>query len=77
MHFCVKMYLYYTGNVKLEDSGSYDYINTGRQSNTVRVTSPDGIHFGKKQLLMRHSDYPDDLTLHVRDPKVWKHDKWW
>ena len=67
-----EMYLYYTGNVKLEDSGSYDYINTGRQSNTVLVTSPDGIHFGKKQLLMRNSDYPDDLTLHVRDPKVWK-----
>ncbi|HJC42459.1 MAG TPA: glycoside hydrolase family 32 protein, partial [Candidatus Mediterraneibacter gallistercoris] len=67
-----EMYLYYTGNVKLEDSGDYDYINTGRQSNTVLVTSPDGIHFGKKQLLMRNSDYPDDLTLHVRDPKVWK-----
>lgn len=67
-----EMYLYYTGNVKLEDSGSYDYINTGRQSNTVLVTSPDGIHFGKKQLLMRNSDYPADLTLHVRDPKVWK-----
>ncbi len=67
-----EMYLYYTGNVKLEDSGSYDYINTGRQSNTVLVTSKDGIHFGKKQLLMRNSDYPDGLTLHVRDPKVWK-----
>ena len=21
---------------------------------------------------MRNSDYPDDLTCHVRDPKVWK-----
>ena len=67
-----EMYLYYTGNVKLEDSGSYDYINTGRQSNTVLVTSKDGIHFGKKQLLMRNNDYPAGLTLHVRDPKVWK-----
>ena len=67
-----EMYLYYTGNVKLEDSGDYDYINTGRQSNTVLVTSKDGIHFGKKQLLMRNNDYPAGLTLHVRDPKVWK-----
>ena len=28
--------------------------------------------FGKKKELMRNSDYPDDLTCHVRDPKVWK-----
>lgn len=69
-----EMYLYYTGNVKLEDSDSYDYINTGRESNTVLVTSEDGIHFGTKRLLMKNSDYPDGLTLHVRDPKVWKED---
>ena len=67
-----EMYLYYTGNVKLEDSEDYDYINSGRESNTVLVTSMDGIHFGKKKLLMRNSDYPSDLTRHVRDPKVWK-----
>ena len=29
-----KMYLYYTGNVKLED-GEFDYIRTGREANTV------------------------------------------
>ncbi len=67
-----EMYLYYTGNVKLEDSDDYDYINSGRESNTVLVTSADGMHFGHKKLIMRNSDYPSDLTLHVRDPKVWK-----
>lgn len=67
-----EMYLYYTGNVKLEDREDYDYINSGREANTVLVTSPDGMHFGRKKLLMRNSDYPSDLTLHVRDPKVWK-----
>lgn len=67
------MYLYYTGNVKLED-GEYDYVNTGREANTVLVESTDGIHFGKKQELMRNTDYPSDLTCHVRDPKVWKED---
>ena len=36
-----KMYLYYTGNVKLED-GEYDYVNTGREANTVLVESADG-----------------------------------
>lgn len=66
------MYIYYTGNVKLEDREDYDYINTGREANTVLVTSSDGQSFGPKQLLMKNTDYPSDLTLHVRDPKVWK-----
>ena len=69
-----EMYLYYTGNVKLEDRDDYDYINTGREANTVLVTSPDGEHFSRKHLLMKNSDYPADLSLHVRDPKVWKQD---
>ena len=67
-----EMYLYYTGNVKLEDRDDYDYINGGREANTVLVTSTDGVNFGRKRLLMKNSDYPADLTLHVRDPKVWK-----
>ena len=69
-----EMYLYYTGNVKLEDREDYDYINTGREANTVLVTSTDGEHFSRKRLLMRNRDYPSDLTMHVRDPKVWKKD---
>lgn len=43
-----KMYLYYTGNVKLED-GEYDYIRTGREGNTVLVITEDGKTFGKKK----------------------------
>ena len=66
-----KMYVYYTGNVKLED-GDFDYINTGRESNTVLVVSEDGKTFGPKKELMRNVDYPSDLTCHVRDPKIWK-----
>ena len=66
-----KMYVYYTGNVKLED-GDFDYINTGREANTVLVVSEDGKTFGPKKELMRNVDYPSDLTCHVRDPKVWK-----
>ena len=65
------MYLYYTGNVKL-DGENFDYINTGREANTCLVVSRDGKHFGRKEELMRNSDYPSDLTCHVRDPKVWK-----
>lgn len=65
------IYLYYTGNVKLED-GDYDYINNGREGNTILVTSQDGFRFSPKQLLMKNSDYPENLSCHVRDPKVWK-----
>ena len=43
-----KMYLYYTGNVKLED-GEYDYIRTGREGNTVLVMTEDGKTFGRKK----------------------------
>lgn len=64
--------LYYTGNVK--QTGEYDYIRTGRESNTVRAVSRDGVHFEKKKLLMTNADYPSDLSCHVRDPKVWKQD---
>lgn len=63
-----KMYLYYTGNVKLE--GDYDYITNGRQGNTVLVMSDDGVTFGRKECLMTNADYPSHLTCHVRDPKV-------
>ena len=33
------------------------------------MVSEDGEHFGRKRELMRNSDYPQDLTCHVRDPK--------
>lgn len=65
------LYLYYTGNIKLE-GGDYDYVNSGREANTILVTTRDGVHFSPKQELMRNSDYPSDISCHVRDPKVWK-----
>lgn len=66
------LYLYYTGNVK--HPGDYDYINTGRGHNIALAISKDGIHVDKKQLLMENKEYPEGLTCHVRDPKVWKQD---
>ncbi len=65
-----QMYLYYTGNVKL--LGSYDYIETGRESNTVLAVSENGRTFQTKELLMTNEDYPEDLTKHIRDPRVFK-----
>lgn len=63
-----KMHIFYTGNVKLQ--GDYNYITDGRQNNTLYVCSEDGVHFGEKKCLMTNAEYPENLTCHVRDPKV-------
>lgn len=62
--------LYYTGNVK--HPGAFDYIHEGRGHNLCLATSRDGVTLDEKRCLMYNSDYPPDLTCHVRDPKVWK-----
>ena len=67
------MHLFYTGNVKFEDK-EYDYINNGRGSCVLHVSSRDGIHFSEKKVVLTNQDYPEDYTCHVRDPKVWKED---
>lgn len=65
-----QIYYYYTGNVK--HPGNHDYIHTGREHNTMMVLSQDGINLKNKICLMKNSDYPTDVTLHVRDPQVIK-----
>ncbi|MCI6888500.1 MAG: glycoside hydrolase family 32 protein [Lachnospiraceae bacterium] len=66
------MYVFYTGNLKYFDREDYDYINSGRGSNTIQVVSRDGHHFSRKKLLMTTADYPADMSCHVRDPKVFR-----
>ena len=65
-----KMYIYYTGNVKL--LGNHDYIESGREANTMLIVSDDGINFSEKECLMEMKDYPKGITNHIRDPKVWR-----
>lgn len=67
-----KMYLYYTGNVKLE--GDYDYILRGREHNTAVAVSADGMTVDHEMLLLKNEDYPSGLTCHVRDPKVFAYE---
>lgn len=62
------MYLYYTGNVKQE--GNYDYIYSGREGNTILAISKDGQNSMSKECLLGMEDYPENLSNHVRDPKV-------
>lgn len=66
-----EMSLFYTGNVRM---GKGDGIVSGREQNVLMVTSEDGLHFSEKQLLISASQYPQGLSCHVRDPKVWKED---
>ena len=66
------LYLFYTGNVK--EPGEHDYIRTGRGANVMLVTTKDGHHMSEKRTLLRNSDYPNNCSCHVRDPKVWEED---
>jgi len=66
------MHIFYTGNVK--HKGDFDYINTGRENNTVHAVSKDGECVDSKNVIMFNKDYPDGLTLHVRDPKVFEYE---
>ncbi len=61
-----KINIFYTGNVK--HKGEYDYINAGRESNTI-YASP---YTGEKHIIFTNKDYPENYTQHIRDPKVWK-----
>lgn len=65
---------YYTGNVKY--IGDYDYINEGREQNLVLAEdyNRETGEFESKTLLMTNADYPEEMTLHVRDPKIIKGD---
>ncbi len=66
------MNVFYTGNVKKLDAAGYDYVCTGREANTIRTSSKDGINFEHRHVVMGNEDYPADDTEHVRDPKVWR-----
>lgn len=64
------IHVYYTGNVR--HAGNHDYITTGREQNVIYTFSKDGINFEKKKLIMTNNDFPKNMSLHVRDPKVYK-----
>lgn len=63
---------FYTANRKLP--GDHDYICSGRIHWTLEFDSPDGEHFTGRKVLLKNRDYPENVSCHVRDPKVWKKD---
>lgn len=64
------MHLFYTGNVKRP--GQHDFDVEGRISSQMRIDSLDGIHFEGRRCLLSNEDYPKDLKLKIRGPKVWR-----
>lgn len=68
------IHYFYTGNVKLYDRDDYDYINEGREQNTIHFTSQDGFQTSQKDLILSNDDYPSDMSKHVRDPKIFEKD---
>ena len=69
-----EIHFFYTGNLKYFDREDYDYINSGRGSNTIAFESKNGHDFTEKELLMTIDDYPADMSNHVRDPFIFKND---
>lgn len=67
-----EVYYYYTGNKK--NVGDYDYIYAGREHNTILVTSKDTVNHTPKEPLLLNKDYPEDMSCHVRDPKVFTYE---
>lgn len=72
-----QIHYFYTGNVKLFDKDDYDYINSGRLSNTITLTSSNGFDFSEKQLVLDNNDYPKNISNHIRDPKIFENDRYY
>lgn len=67
-----EIYIFYTGNVKEE--GEFDYINFGRQHNTIMVKYDGYKNISLKKVILKNEDYTSNLSLHVRDPQILRKD---
>lgn len=63
------IHFFYTGNVKLSGK-QYDYISSGREQNTVHMTSRDGFSIDTREVAIDAKEYPEGFTQHIRDPKI-------
>lgn len=63
-------HFFYTGNIRFD--GEYDYIHSGRGQYVNHFSTADGVAFTPKENLLRNSDYPSDMSCHVRDPHIIK-----
>ena len=44
----------------------YDYIQNGREQNTIHITSQDGYSLSKKEVVLTNHDYPADIIARHR-----------
>lgn len=68
------IHLFYTGNVKRFDRNDYDYVLAGREQNQIHMVIDNPYELGEKRIAVGPRDYPDDISTHVRDPKILEHD---
>lgn len=61
-------HIFYTGNVKHE--GDHDYDFSGREQNTIHLTSKDGFTIESREAVISYNDYPEGFSQHIRDPKI-------
>lgn len=65
-----KLHIFYTGNVK--KAGYHDYLYSGREQNVVHIVSLDGFEIEKREVVIRHQDFPEGFTDHIRDPNLFE-----
>ncbi|API88703.1 sucrose-6-phosphate hydrolase [Marinilactibacillus sp. 15R] len=63
------IHFFYTGNVK-HIGKEHDYIVSGREQNTVHMTSKDGFAIDTREVVIDANEYPEGFTQHIRDPKI-------
>lgn len=66
------IHFFYTGNVK--HPGEHDFITSGREQNTVHMTSKDGYKVDSREVVIDSTEYPAGFTKHIRDPKILEKD---
>lgn len=63
-------HIFYTGNVKHE--GDHDYDFSGREQNTIHMTSKDGFKIDSREVVIPYDAYPKGFSQHIRDPKIFE-----
>lgn len=66
------IHLFYTGHLVSEDV--LDYFGGDVRESVYYARCEDGVHVTDKRLILRPEDYPEDVTVHVRNPKVFEED---
>ena len=54
----------------MTDREDYDYINSGREQNTIHMTSKDGYKISEKELILSNDDYPTEYAFAKEESSI-------